>query len=76
MSESPAALFRNPTPRPGAPAQTLARAIPSHRHNLNALLYTAVVRGLIQRSCCSTASPVTNRISAWRRACGVPDEPF
>jgi pimeloyl-ACP methyl ester carboxylesterase len=45
MSETPAALFRDPPPRPGALAQTLARAIPSHGHNLNALLYTAAGEG-------------------------------
>jgi pimeloyl-ACP methyl ester carboxylesterase len=45
MSALPAALFRDPPPQPGAPAQTLARAIPSHGHNLNALLYTAAGEG-------------------------------
>jgi pimeloyl-ACP methyl ester carboxylesterase len=41
----PIALYRDPPPRPEAPAQTLARAIPGHGHNLNALLYTAAGEG-------------------------------
>ncbi|MEG3089356.1 alpha/beta hydrolase family protein [Sphingomonas sp. PB4P5] len=45
MTGLPAALYGDPPPSPHAPATTLAQAIPSGGHNLNALLYTAAGEG-------------------------------
>jgi pimeloyl-ACP methyl ester carboxylesterase len=38
-------LFRDPTPHPAHPAETIAKAIPSENVNLNALFYTAAGPG-------------------------------
>lgn len=43
--EVPDALIRDPRPDEASPAQTLAKAIPSHGVNLNAVLYTAAGAG-------------------------------